>query len=409
MKNYLVLTYIFLYSLTSQAQDVFPALPIDSTEVGKCISHLNFAQAETLLKKEITFAKRQKKSTANLEQQQKNCTFAKTALRNTDKLVIVDSVVVPKSELLSAYLFSPEVGSIEMENGGKTTSYTTERKNRTIKVGLSPDSILTLQMLYNDVENSNAARPQNLKGLNISGDVNYPFLMMDGITLYFAGINNEGLGNYDLYVTRFNSETNTFYPAENLGFPYNSYANDYLLVIDEINNIGWFASDRYQPSGYVCIYTFIPNASRHPVDFENTAPATIHQWATLLPIRSTWTAENEAQRISARQHLSLQSVNNSQAKKREFELVINDIYTYTNLSDFRNPQAKELCKEWIQKKKNFDTLSYQLETLRTTFANSNRTKQNNMRQQILDLEKRVEQINLEISQAEKKIRAAELQ
>jgi hypothetical protein len=102
-------------------------------------------------------------------------------------------------------------------------------------------------------------------------------------------------------------------------------------------------------------------------------------------------------------------VNNSQAKKREFELVINDIYTYTNLSDFRNPQAKELCKEWIQKKKNFDTLSYQLETLRTTFANSNRTKQNNMRQQILDLEKRVEQINLEIFQAEKKIRAAELQ
>ena len=182
-----------------------------------------------------------------------------------------------------------------------------------------------------------------------------------------------------------------------------------LLVIDEINNIGWFASDRYQPSGYVCIYTFIPNASRHPVDFENAAPATIHQWATLLPIRSTWTAENEAQRISARQHLSLQSVNNSQAKKREFELVINDIYTYTNLSDFRNPQAKELCKEWIQKKKNFDTLSDQLETLRTTFANSNRTKQNNMRQQILDLEKSVEQIDLEISQTEKKIRAAELQ
>ena len=202
MKNYLVLTYIFFCSLTSQAQDVFPALPIDSTEVGKCISHLNFAQAETLLKKEITLAKRQKKSTANLEQQQKNCTFAKTALRNTDKLVIVDSLVVPKSELLSAYLYSPEVGSIEMENGGKTTSYTTERKNRTIKVGLSPDSILTLQMLYNDVEKSNAARPQNLKGLNISGDVNYPFLMMDGITLYFAGINNEGLGNYDLYVTR---------------------------------------------------------------------------------------------------------------------------------------------------------------------------------------------------------------
>ena len=55
-----------------------------------------------------------------------------------------------------------------------------------------------------------------------------------------------------------------------MGFPFNSYANDYMLVIDETCNVGWFASDRYQPEGKVCIYTFIPNESRNPYDYENT-------------------------------------------------------------------------------------------------------------------------------------------
>ena len=409
MKHFLVLIYLILISIPVQAQTIFPVLTIDSTEVGKSVSQLDYAHAETLIKKELALAKRQKKPTAHLDQQLKSCNYGKSLLRNTDKVVVVDSAVVPKSEFLSAYMFSPEVGSIEVDLEGQSTTYTSERGNQTIRVRPTNDSILALQMLYNDMGSQNAAAPKFIGGLGIKGDVNYPFMMMDGVTLYFAGINEEGLGNYDLYVTRFNAESNSFYPAENLGFPYNSYANDYLLVIDEINNVGWFASDRYQPDGMVCIYTFIPNASRHPIDFENTPPTLVNEWASLRPIRSTWTAENEAQRISVRQRLALQSASNDKARKKDFELVINDLYTYTSIADFRNSQARELCKEWIQKRKNHDTLSEQLETLRKTFASSNRTKQNNMRQQILDLEKRVEQLAHEIAQTEKDIRKSELQ
>ena len=409
MKHLLVLTYLIIVSIQVQAQNNFPVLTIDSTEVGKSVSSLEYARAETLIKKELALAKRQKKPTASLEQLLKSCNYGKSLLRNTDKVVVVDSTVVPKSEFLAAYMFSPEVGSIEMDLEGQSTSYTSERGNQTIRVRPTNDSILALQMLYNDKGTQNTSAPKFIEGLGIKGDVNYPFMMMDGVTLYFAGINEEGLGNYDLYVTRFNAESNSFYPAENLGFPYNSYANDYLLVIDEINNVGWFASDRYQPAGMVCIYTFIPNASRHPIDFENTAPALVNEWASLRPIRSTWTAENEPQRIAVRQRLALQSASNDKSKKKDFELVINDLYTYTSISDFRNPQARELCKEWIQKRKNHDTLSEQLETLRSTFASSNRTKQNSMRQQILDLEKRVKQLAREITQAEKEIRKSELQ
>ena len=39
--------------------------------------------------------------------------------------------------------------------------------------------------------------------------------------------------------------------------PFNSPYNDYMYVIDEYNNLGWFASDRYQPEGKgmcICIH-----------------------------------------------------------------------------------------------------------------------------------------------------------
>jgi hypothetical protein len=32
-----------------------------------------------------------------------------------------------------------------------------------------------------------------------------------------------------------------------------------MYVVDELNNIGYFATDRRQAEGMVCIYTFIPN------------------------------------------------------------------------------------------------------------------------------------------------------
>lgn len=84
-------------------------------------------------------------------------------------------------------------------------------------------------------------------------------MLSDGVTVYFASDNESGLGGYDIYITQYNTNTNMYLPPENIGMPYNSPANDYLLVIDDIKGIGYFASDRYMTDGNVCVYTFIPN------------------------------------------------------------------------------------------------------------------------------------------------------
>lgn len=92
-------------------------------------------------------------------------------------------------------------------------------------------------------------------------------MMADGMTLYFAAKGEESLGGYDIFVTRYNKSTGEFVRAENVGMPFNSPANDYLMAIDETCNIGWFVTDRNQTADNVCIYRFIPNETREVYDF----------------------------------------------------------------------------------------------------------------------------------------------
>lgn len=110
---------------------------------------------------------------------------------------------------------------------------------------------------------ANGSKGSLLPGsINDSINANYPYVLTDGATIYYAADGENSIGGYDIFVTRYNTNTNTYLTPENVGMPFNSPYNDYMFAIDEFNNLGWFASDRYQPEGKVCIYVFIPNSSK---------------------------------------------------------------------------------------------------------------------------------------------------
>lgn len=412
LRQILIALFLSIAALTASAQSPYPTLSVDSTDAAQKLRDLRFDDALTLIKKGITQAKKKRQSTTLLERQQREATLGQQMLKGTARIVVVDSVLVPKSNLLNAYQFSSEVGKIWLEKSEFGTNslavYETERGNRLYRAQVVGDSLMSLRLVCVDKENGQTGQPRALEGLGINGDANYPFMMADGITFYFAAKADGGLGNYDLYITRYNTDEERFYKAENLGFPYNSYANDYLLVIDEVNNIGWFASDRYQPADKVCVYTFIPATSRHTIDYEHADPVLLRQQASLRPIQSTWTEENALQRAQAKQRLAKIQANQTQQKQHDFELVINDNYTYTSLNDFKSAAAKQLCQQWLQKKKNLETLRQQLDGLRDEYAQANRTRQRAMTQQILDLEHRVDELTIEVAEAEKATRNTEL-
>ena len=381
----------------------YPYLTPISTveELNADVMSLKFSKADANAKKLITAAKRKKQSTAEYDKVVALCRKGENGLRGVDRVIIVDSVVVDKKDFLKAYPIAADMGSLTLSEKGDIVQYQTQLNGMVLYPVHATDST-DLQIMRYYLENDRLTEGEAIEGLGIEGDINYPFLMPDGQTFYFAARCDEGDGNYDLYATRYDSDSKQFYQAENMGFPYNSYANDYMLVIDEAANLGWFASDRYQPHGKVCIYTFIPNESRQTIDYESTDLSELQNLASLQSISAIpLTDEQKQAKAQAKKRLStvnsqLSTVNSH----KDFEFVLNDQRICYTLDDFKTPEAKQLCSEWVQKTKNYTALNNQLQEMRETAPTN--------RQPILNLEARIKELQSEMHHIEKEIRKAEL-
>ena len=375
------------------------SLPSSDYDINSNIISLQYGKAKEIVNKQIAAARRKKESTEQMEKILDICNIGESGLRGVDRVVIVDSVVMNKKDLLSAYPISAELGNLMLSDNGEIVQYQTQLNGMVFRPEKNDGNAMHILRYY--IENNQLTGGTPVEGLGIDGDINYPFLMQDGQTFYFAARSNDGYGNYDLYATRYDSDSKQFYHAENMGFPYNSYANDYMLVIDEDANLGWFASDRYQPEGKVCIYTFIPNSSRQTIDYENTDIAEVLSVASLRSIASIpLSEEQKASKKQAQQRVSKLKSSATITKPHDFEFILNDTKTCYWLSDFTSSEARSLCQEWIQKSKNHTLLQEQLRQLREQSPSAT--------QQILNMEIRVQELQQQVHQLAKQIRAIEL-
>lgn len=131
--------------------------------------------------------------------------------------------------------------------------------------------------------------------------------------------------------------------------------------------------------------------------------------AMLCPISSTWNEDNEQERVFARQRLSLiQTSLENEDIHGDFTLVINDLYTYTRISDFRSEEARILCKEWIQLKSKLKAVENELENKRMEYHSANKERRQNMHQSLLELEEVYNEMVLNVNSTEKKIRNTEI-
>lgn len=402
MKKLLFLLQLTLLPFAAMAQESYPTIQLPTDEYDIMISEMKFTEASEKLKKAITQAKRRRKDVSVMESQLERSNRGMQALRGTDRLLVIDTVVVDKKSFLQAYNITDDLGKVTMSEDGTYTEFLTQRGN----ILYSVDNVNgRLQLCTYYMENGKRTEKSLVEGLGVSGDMNYPFLMPDGSTLYFAARAFDGLGNYDLYVTRYDYEDNRYYKAESLGFPYNSYANDYMMVINEEKNLGWFASDRYQPADRVCIYIFIPNSSRHPYDYENEDKNKVITAAKLRPITGTWTKANSAERQQALQTLDNMKKSSRKQRAYDFTLVINDQKTYHYYSDFRSAAARKQCELWQNKLAQLEDLSKNLEKQRATYHRNHNAY---VKSQVLQLEQQYEQLLHETSEAEKQTRKLEL-
>ena len=344
-----------------------------------------------------------------------------TSMREmTQQIIIIDSIVADKDQLLSQLRLSDETGRIVSSvdffgEGDSTTVFINEMGN---KAYLSqPDDSLHQQLCTSDLLGGEWSKPQLLKGISEGiSEAAYPFMLADGTTFYFAGKGEESIGGYDIFMTRYDARSNSFLKPENIGMPFNSEANDYLFAIDEYAHIGYFVSDRRQPEGKACLYIFIPKVSRKTYDPIVYTEAEIRGFADISSIADTWGNGEERNAALARYYdisiNSLKAANtNSQPEDNTIasqELIINDALTYSSTKDFRSREAAVLYKQLIEARQQLCSLNGQLEKSRSYYSKATGAEKQSLRREILQAETEVIQLNSQIQTLEKETRNAEI-
>lgn len=364
------------------------------------------------LEQHIYWLEKKNRDTSAAEELMTKYRKGERLIRSVEDITVVDSFVVDKQNFLEAYKLGGQAGTLGITTdsvGGEDIciEFINEMGDKKL---LSVRDENGNKKLYSSVKLIDKwSKPQRLKGINDDmTELNYPFLDSDGTTLYFSAKGGESLGGYDIYVTRADSEENSYFKPDNLGYPFNSAYNDYMYAIDDYNNLGWFASDRYQPEGKVCVYVFIPNDSKITYDYDALGAEKMISLAKLDNIAITQ-ADKEAV-VRAKQRLAkvTYSGSNKKEQKTDFEFIVNDNRTYTSLNDFKNKEAKKLFQEMNKMKKDLKELENELDGLRKKYSTSGNDMKKSIAPGIIDKEQRVESLRKEIETMTRRIRNLEL-
>lgn len=335
------------------------------------------------------------------------CEIGLRAVRHVQDVVIVDSLMVPKDNFFAHYKLGFESGKVisPAECGGLIA----ERSDTASAIfqNLAGDYRL---MTFKDEDTGSYNlysssffegewnAPEKIE--SIGGEscaVAYPFMRTDGETLYFACDSTPGMGGFDIYRTHFNTETDSYYAPSRLGMPFNSPYNDYMLAIDETNQVGWWATDRNAKQGFVCIYIFIVEDEPSYLDGENASRARIDR------IADTWREENYDRLLSDIQNPVAPADNSAD---RLFIPIREDV-VYTSIDDFTNEKARMAFENCQRAKESLVIALEDLKAMRNDYRNANKTTRNSLKLQILQKESMVNHLRDQIHSLEKEYRNLE--
>lgn len=329
----------------------------------------NFDEADEILDKyEAAQKKSRKPVSPQAEAIRERVESGRSMLDRVEQIVIVDSIIVDREDFFRAYRLSSPSGSIRssevlpagMEAASPTSVYVTESADRMIWAAPDADENFTLMQTTRLADGSWEA-PESLGSvLNEGGDANFPFLMPDGVTLYFANDGENSLGGYDIFISRFNGQN--FLQPQNIGMPYNSPFDDYLLAIDEVTGAGWWATDRNQLGDKITIYRFIPRDLRinYPVDTPDLTSR-----ALVRSVAATWEPGADYTQLISR----MNSADRTSAQKAPlFHFPLPDGRVLTDVGQFRSSSARNLMTRLLDTRMRITKVEKQLELARAAVS-----------------------------------------
>ena len=167
-------------------------------------------------------------------------------------------------------LAGPYSQAMYVPSGSETIYFSSPDQNgiRNIYTTSLEDSLWSVPALLNE-------------DMTSASDEIYPMLSQDGKSLYFASAGLYGVGGFDVYVSRWDDESGDWSAPVNMGFPYSSPANDFLLVGSDDGQFLMFASDRHCAKDSVNVYVIEQESV--PVRSAMTDPEELMKLSELEP------------------------------------------------------------------------------------------------------------------------------
>lgn len=299
------------------------------------------------------------------------CEIGQRAFEHTLDVVVIDSILVGKTQFFEHYKLGDESGRILSSDGD--VYFENQSGDHRI---FCQDSKLyechKFQDKWDEFHRLEGVGSEQFQVLD-------PFLLSDGETLYFASDSLPGLGGLDIYKTTFDAEEGRFYQPERLGMPFNSPYDDYMMAIDEAHQVGWWATERNAAPDSVMIYLFLFDPEAPVLDEPTTSRARVDC------IAETWKVEGGYQTLLDEIFNPTPVVDVSEM----LHVVVAPGVVYTDVSQFRNPKAQEAYLESEAKWRELADAETNLAAERRKFASSKNSLREPIKARILQLEETV--------------------
>lgn len=317
-------------------------------------------------------------------------------LERVENINIVDSILVDSVDFFTHYRLSQEAGKLisadETSVNARTLVYLPQNNREMIWADTDTLGRAVL-MGASILDDGTIDNPAPLKGdFAEDGDADFPFLMSDGMTLYFAATGEASLGGYDIFMTRRGDDA--YLQPQNIGMPYNSFYNDYMLAIDEATGAGWFASDRAQIPGKVTIYVFAPSQTRVNFDPDD------EDLADKARLKAVKTIDTPAAAELRKRIATIEEGGSRHSRSTEgFEIAMGNGAVYTSLDDFQNRQARIEMAKLLSEYDKFVLQQQRLDDLRERYRKGDRS----VADDILDAEAAIDFVRAGIDDMKNKV------
>lgn len=326
----------------------------------------------------------------DVEEAERELAIAESAITRVEKIAVIDSLSVPQDSFFEYYklpnssgkLVSPDAIPFEENRAGAVMAYSNE-KGDYLMWG-EPDSIGNVHLVETmRLLDGTWQTPKAVADHFSNRYADYPFMMPDGVTLYFASDGEGTMGGYDIFVATRDATTGEYLQPQNIGMPFNSPYNDYMLAIDEENGIGWWATDRNRQGDNVTVYVYVVNDLRKNYDADDE---NINKMARLSDYKSTW---NDADKGVYEEKLAaISNMGNPQeTQRKDFTFPIGNGEYYHSMTDFKNRAAFDAMNVYLKASNELEKQEAKLDKLRRRYPVN---RADNLREEIIALENNVD-------------------